>query len=312
MRNRRDARETCRVRSVTAASFGSWVIVMMSVLVLLAGSAPAAADLVTDWNLTTLAAQVPTNTRTLAMVHLAMFDAVNAVAPEYEAYAVNGPASGDVSAEAAAAGAAYGVLTRLLPGQEAILNPALAASLAPIPDGPAKTAGLALGDAVAHAIVALRAGDAILVPGPAYVPRTEPGEYQLTPPNFPACRHGREGLGALRHDERVPVPSEWPSRAQHRPVCEGSRRGAPAGYGRPPAPHPGAGPHRQLAPRAGPVPVESDRPAGGGQRDIRPPDQRATVRAPQCGDDGRRPERLRGEVRLQVLEADHGHPRRRH
>jgi hypothetical protein len=81
MRNRRDARETRRVRSVTAASFGSWVMVMMSVLVLLAGPAPAAADLVTDWNLTTLAAQVPTNTRTLAMVHLAMFDAVNAVAP---------------------------------------------------------------------------------------------------------------------------------------------------------------------------------------------------------------------------------------
>ncbi len=192
MRNHRDTRETRRVRSVTAASFGSWVIVMMSVLVLLAGPAPAAADLVTDWNLTTLAAQVPTNTRTLAMVHLAMFDAVNAVAPEYEAYAVNGPAAGDVSAEAAAAGAAYGVLTRLLPGQEAILNPALAASLAPIPDGPAKTAGLALGDAVAHAIVALRAGDAILVPGPAYVPRTEPGEYQLTSPIPPVATGAKD------------------------------------------------------------------------------------------------------------------------
>jgi hypothetical protein len=184
MRNPRDARGTRRIRTVTGASFGTWV--MVSVLLLLAGPSPAAADLVTDWNLTTLAAQIPTNTRTLAMVHLAMFDAVNAVSPEYQSYAVSGPAAGDVSPEAAAAGAAYGVLIRLLPTQQALLDAALAASLAPIPDGPAKTAGLALGDAVADAIVELRSGDGILALGPAYVPGSEPGDYQLTPPNFPA------------------------------------------------------------------------------------------------------------------------------
>jgi hypothetical protein len=160
---------------------GAWLLVW---LLLLAGPSPAAADLVTDWNLTTLAAQTPTNVRTLAMVHLAMFDAVNAVSPGYQAYAVSGPAAGDVSPEAAAAGAAYGVLIRLVPDQQALLDAALAVSLAPIPDGPAKDAGLALGDAVAHVIVALRAGDGILVPGPEYVPGNDPGDYQLTPPNF--------------------------------------------------------------------------------------------------------------------------------
>ena len=177
MKSPRDVRGTYTVRTLTGIG------VLLSLLLLLAG--PAAADLVTDWNLTTLAAEVPANIpRTLAMVHLAMFDAVNAVSPEFQAYAVSGPAAGDVSPDAAAAGAAYGVLIRFLPAQQTLLDAALAASLAPIPDGPAKTAGLALGDAVAHVIVALRSGDGMLVPGPAYVPGTEPGDYQLTPPNF--------------------------------------------------------------------------------------------------------------------------------
>jgi PAP2 superfamily len=165
-------------------STGAWLLVS---LLLVAGPPPAIADPVTDWNLTTFAVETPANIlRTLAMVHLAMFDAVNAVSPEYQAYAVSGPVAGDVSAEAAAAGAAYGILIRLLPAQQALLDAALAASLASIPDDPAKTAGLALGDAVADMIVALRSGDGILTPGPPYTPGTEPGDYQLTPPNFPA------------------------------------------------------------------------------------------------------------------------------
>jgi hypothetical protein len=94
--------------------------------------------------------------------------------------------TGDVSSEAAAAAAAYGILIRLVPAQQALLDARLAASLAPIPDGPAKTAGLALGDAVADTIFELRSGDGILTPGPPYTPGTEPGDYQLTPPNFSA------------------------------------------------------------------------------------------------------------------------------
>ena len=194
MTNPRDARGTRRARTMARASFGTSVLVLMSVLFLLARPTPVAANLVVDWNLTTLAAQVPTNTRTLAMVHLAMFDAVNAVSPQYQAYAVSGPAPGAVSPEAAAAGAAYGVLIRLFPGQAVFLDTALAASLASIPDGPVKTAGVAFGDAVADAIVVLRSGDGILVPGPAYTPGTEPGDYQLTPPNFPAPVNTGAGL----------------------------------------------------------------------------------------------------------------------
>jgi hypothetical protein len=147
---------------------------------------PARADLVTDWQLTTLAVQVPANIRTLAMVHIAMFDALNSVTPLYHPYAVSLPGAGSASPEAAAAAAAYGVLIRLLPAQQLALDAALAASLATVPDGPAKAEGLAIGDAVADAIYMLRLDDGIPTPGPPYVPGGAPGDYQLTPPNFMA------------------------------------------------------------------------------------------------------------------------------
>src|SRR5258706_2007863 len=90
------------------------------------------------------------------MVHSAMHDAVNSIAPRYEAYAVQVSPSGEASIEAAAVQAAYGVLIRLLPGQAALLDGARSASLSQIPDGPVKDAGLAVGEAVAGQIGALR------------------------------------------------------------------------------------------------------------------------------------------------------------
>ncbi len=67
-----------------------------------------------------------------------------------------------------------------------LLDAARASSLATIPDGPEKDAGLALGDAVAARLVASRATDNWLAPNPPYVPGTGPGEYQLTPPGYAA------------------------------------------------------------------------------------------------------------------------------
>jgi hypothetical protein len=157
--------------------------VVCAIVALLVVPSPARADVVTDWQLTTLAVQGP-NIRTLAMVHIAMFDALNSVTPLYHPYAVSLPGAGGASPEAAAAAAAYGVLIRLLPAQQLALDAALALSLATIPDGPAKAQGLAIGDAVADAIYMLRLDDGILTPGPPYVPGTAPGDYQLTPPNF--------------------------------------------------------------------------------------------------------------------------------
>jgi hypothetical protein len=160
------------------------VAALVSALVAVAG-APGRADVVTDWNQTTIQIGGPAFQRTLAMVHLAMFDAVNSVEPRYEPYAFQEEITTPTSPEAAAVGAAYGILSRRF-GASATLDAARAASLAAIPDGPEKDAGLALGDAIAAKLTALRANDGMLQPTPAYVPGSGPGEYQLTPPGFVA------------------------------------------------------------------------------------------------------------------------------
>src|SRR5712691_9624132 len=90
------------------------------------------ADVVTDWNtitLTTLTAsgvvRVPPATRALAMVHAAVYDAVNSVEQRYSPYAVRARAPGGTSPEAAAVLAAYTVLFGLYPNQKSALDGAL-------------------------------------------------------------------------------------------------------------------------------------------------------------------------------------------
>ena len=146
------------------------------------------ADVITDWNVTTVqvaaAAGVPQRQhRVAAMVHAAMHDAVNSVAPRYQAYAVQVSPSAEASMEAAAVQAAYGVLIRLLPAQAGTLDTARTNSLSTIPDGPVKEEGLAVGEAVARQIVALRSTDGSDVDG-TYTFGSGPGEYQRTPPTF--------------------------------------------------------------------------------------------------------------------------------
>jgi len=147
----------------------------------------ARADFVTDWNQTAIRATeiagvpVPVQTRVMAMVHAAIFDAVNAVERKYAVYAVSIGASSGVSAEAASAAAAHGVLEQLYPLQKAISDAALAASLARIPEGAARAEGLKLGQEIATKIVALRKDDGSAANQP-YSFGTGPGVYQATPP----------------------------------------------------------------------------------------------------------------------------------
>ena len=170
---------------MTMRSPGAAAVALLALSTL---SVPAQADVVTDWNLTTVqvaaAAGVPQRQqRVAAMVHAAVHDAVNSVAPRYHAYAVRIRPSADASIEAAAVQAAYGVLIRLLPAQAATLDAARSSSLSGIPDGSVKDEGLAVGDAVAAQIVALRSTDGSAVDG-TYTFGSGPGEYQRTPPTF--------------------------------------------------------------------------------------------------------------------------------
>lgn len=159
-------------------------IVIFAAVSVLAGS-PARADVVTAWNQQVVASGGPAIQRTLAMVHIAMFDAMNAIEREYKPYLRLQKPARDAAPEAAAASAAYGVLVRRFPSQHAALAATLAASLASIPNGPAKDDGVAFGDLVAQAIFDARLADNILAPGPLFVNGTEPGEYRLTTPGPP-------------------------------------------------------------------------------------------------------------------------------
>src|SRR5215471_15211623 len=131
------------------------------------GCSVAGADAVLDWNAIAVNTAVKNGqnafaqSRSVAIVQLAVFEAVNSITDDYRPYlgTINAPAG--ASPDAAAVEAAYRVLSTYFPAPASIatLNAARAASLAAIPDGQAKTDGIAVGDAAADAMIALRAHD---------------------------------------------------------------------------------------------------------------------------------------------------------
>jgi hypothetical protein len=125
-------------------------------------------------------------TRSFAILHAAIYDAVNAIDGTHRPYLVrlSGVPQG-ASQEAAAAAAAHEVLVGLYPGFQAALDTALQQSLAQIPDGDAKVEGISIGQTVADRILALRSNDGSNAKPIPYVFGTAPGDYQSTPPNFP-------------------------------------------------------------------------------------------------------------------------------
>lgn len=146
-------------------------------------AAPARADVIGEWNeyILTNVPGLP-GQRALTIAHLAMFDAVNSIERGYTQYAVLANAPAGASPTAAAAAAGYGVLVRLFPAQQAAFQVKRDQLLAQVPDGPAESDGVALGDAVAAALVASRASDNLLSPNPPYVAGSGPGAYQPTGP----------------------------------------------------------------------------------------------------------------------------------
>jgi PAP2 superfamily len=137
------------------------------VAALLVSGASARADSVTEWNLNATnalivgAGQPPhVSVPHLAMVQGAVYDAVNAIDGGHEGYLIPaGSASRSYSKKAAAATAAHHVLVQLVPAQQATLDALYAASLSGVPDGPAKTGGIATGERAAAAMIAARTND---------------------------------------------------------------------------------------------------------------------------------------------------------
>ena len=170
--------------------------------------AAQAADAVVTWNenaakaATAACLHISGNglveSRMYAMVHVAIHDAVNAIERRSRPYVFDAQAGNPTSLDAAVAAAARGTLVSVIPtlpespecraAGVANAEASYAAALAAIPNGPAKTNGLTLGQAAAAAIIALRVGDGSDAPmvDPAYPQGTEPGEWRFTP-DFPAA-----------------------------------------------------------------------------------------------------------------------------
>jgi len=120
-----------------------------------------------------------------AIVQIAVYDAVNSIdGGHYRPVAtlINAPTG--ASADAAVAQAAHDVLVSIVPGQQASLDAQLARSLATIPDGQATMDGIAVGQQVAAAILANRAGDGRFGSVAYTFGPPDPGVYQPTPPSF--------------------------------------------------------------------------------------------------------------------------------
>jgi hypothetical protein len=174
-------------------------------------AAPSATDVVIEWNgilqttIGTPGALPPTIffTRPYAVLHVAMFDALNSIDYRYQEYAIRADAGASASREVAAAQAGHDVMVAMFPNQAATFDAALAATLARFPGD----AGVQ-GAAAARAILTLRAEDGWNRPAQTYILPDLPGYWQPVPPQNAAA--------ALVHYQDV-LPFALSSRFQFLP-----------------------------------------------------------------------------------------------
>jgi hypothetical protein len=155
-------------------------------------AAPASANVITDWDATGVAliqgnAPAPPprvggptgGMRIIALMHVAMFEAVNTIEPRYQPFNGDPKAKIDASQDAAAASAAATVLAKLDPESASKVKDALEKSLAGIPNGAAKDRGIKLGEESAAKVIGLRLKDGNGTPN-GFRPITQPGVYTET------------------------------------------------------------------------------------------------------------------------------------
>ena len=152
-----------------------------------------AQNVVTDWN-AIAATTIINNAKEasvasgvwLAYIHLAVFDAVNAIDHRFQPYLFTTNPPAGANKDAAAVAAAHRVLVTYFPAQQATLDAQYATSIDAISDsGPNIAAGVTVGEAAALALVTARASDGLLANVP-YTPPVGPGYWRPTPPAFSA------------------------------------------------------------------------------------------------------------------------------
>src|SRR5260370_22484321 len=148
---------------------------------------------VIEWNRTLLAivrtpgAQPSSihSTRNFAIVHAAMYDAVNNIEAKFSPYLVSLPNVPRSASEIAAAdAAAHDVLASLYPAFQASLDRELQQDLVQLPDNERKAQEVAVGHAGAAQLLVARSSDGANVTAPVYPPAAQPADYQLSPPTF--------------------------------------------------------------------------------------------------------------------------------
>jgi membrane-associated phospholipid phosphatase len=160
----------------------------------IASSAQASGHSIVDWNrelitlLGTPGLQPATiqPTRSFAILQAAEYNAVVSTTHVGRPYLFSVPSPRDARADAAADQAAHDVLTALYPAATTDIDRLLSAELTAIPDGQGKRDGQRAGATVARLLVDLRAFDGSAATPPPFVAGSNPGDYQSTPPNFPA------------------------------------------------------------------------------------------------------------------------------
>ena len=162
-----------------------WRLVCSAMLAALAAVglvSPARADPVADWyeGSSALGGQAR------SQLALAMFEAANAVDRRYESYLGFPAATTPANADVAVAVAAHGVLKLGYPAQAGVLQASLDQNLGLVPDGPEKSAAIAIGQAAADAVMK-RFTQSAGVP-PEYLPATAPGIY--VPTDLPVLSMG--------------------------------------------------------------------------------------------------------------------------
>ena len=170
-----------------AANMGGAIVAFA--VAILATAPAAAANSVTDWHARAqhasvdVAQELPWNqTRSLAMVSGAVYDAVNAIdGTPYRPYLVAPAAHRSYSKDAAVATAAHDVLVGLFPAQRPALDEQYDEALAAIPNKPGKAGGVAVGGQAADAMLAARQNDGVNA-SQTWIVGTQPGQWRPTPP----------------------------------------------------------------------------------------------------------------------------------
>jgi hypothetical protein len=158
----------------------------VAILLVSALGTSARADVIMDWNARADALSAekrmapPPTARMMALVHVAMFEAINAIERRYEPYRLELVADRNSSREAAAASAAHAVLIAQFPEQKASLDAGLASELAGIAEGPAKERGILVGRKAAADLLDLHGEDGNGADD--YRPFTAAGVYVPTSP----------------------------------------------------------------------------------------------------------------------------------